>query len=269
MQYFNISSTQNSHVKNLVKLRDRKHRDRQKKILVEGYRELKHLVESNYDLLSLYYCSSFFKSKNSFELIDKIKESSNLNVFEMNESAFQKCSLRENPDGLIGISKPEEFNINKISTQSKTTILIIEGIEKPGNLGAIIRSADGSGVSAVILNDCIIDHYNHNVIRTSQGIVFRVPILKLEKNEIINWLNQNNFQTIATAPNAIKCYSEIKYSNKTAIILGSESKGLSNFFLNKIDEKIKIPMNGFADSLNVSTAAAICLYEINRQKNIN
>lgn len=263
-----IESPQNNHVKNLVKLRDRKHRNRQDKFIIEGLREIEHVINADYPVITIYYCPELFPSELHPQFLERLQANSGLQLIRMHASAFSKSSYREGPDGLIAISEAKEISLTSINLKENSTILILEGIEKPGNLGAIIRSADGAGVDAILLNNCLLDAYNPNAIRASQGLVFRLPIINVETDYLCQWLKDHQFVSFATSPNSDSSYSKQNYSQRTALLMGSESDGLSEKWLNQADYLINIPMKGYADSLNVSVATAICLYEINRQKNL-
>ena len=265
-----IESPQNNHVKNLVKLRDRKHRNRQDKFIIEGQREIEPALASDYTVNTLYYCPEYFNSDSASLLIERIKkntEQTNATI-RMHPKAFSKCSLREGPDGFIALSEAKYSQLDAIELKETSTLLILEGIEKPGNLGAIIRSADGAGVDAIVLDNCSLDCYNPNAIRASQGLLFRKPIVSVEHDYLITWLKKQQFTTVATSPRAELSYSEQSYPTRTALVMGSESHGLSEKWLGSAERLINIPMLGAADSLNVSVATAICLYEIMRQKTI-
>ena len=266
MESIYIESTNNKHVKNLVNLRDRKHRNRQDKFIIEGYREIEHAINAGYPLKTLYFCTELFPSESHSLLIQRLRINSKIQLIRMHASAFSKSSYREGPDGLIALSEAKEMDLSTLELKEDSTLLILEGIEKPGNFGAIIRSAEGAGVDAILLNNCLLDTYNPNAIRASQGIIFRLPIINVETEYLCKWLKNNEFIIIATTPNTQNSYSKQFYNGRTALLMGSESYGLSEKWLNQADHLINIPMKGFADSLNVSVATAICLYEINRQK---
>lgn len=265
-----IESLQNNHVKNLVKLRERKHRNRQERFIIEGHREIKHAIDAGYCIETLYYCPELFPNDLHAQFLDRIKSSQELlRRARMHPSAFSKASLREGPDGFIAVSEPKSHSLEQVKSEDPSTILVLEGIEKPGNLGAILRSADGAGVDAVFMIDCLLDIYNPNAIRSSQGLVFQIPIIELELKTAIEYLRRSSFEIIASSPHANLIYHQAHYSKKTALFMGSESNGLSQEAFSMVDTQIQIPMHGQADSLNVSVATAICLYEIKRQKNFN
>ena len=264
-----IHSRYNDQIKNLVKLRERKHRDRQERFLVEGIRELSHALSSDYILETIYYCPEYFPTGQHKQFIHNIRSQQKPLLVRVSKEAFAKASYREGPDGMIAVARKQTHSINGLGLSPEPLLLILEGIEKPGNLGAILRSADGAGADAIILVDCLLDLYNPNVIRASQGLLFSMPVICMQQTYLANWLSERNIQCIATTPDTLRPYWNIDYKEPTAFLLGSESSGLSDYWLNQATQHICIPMNGKADSLNVSVAAAICLYETQRQRNVN
>jgi len=175
-----IHSRQNDQIKNLVKLRERKHRDRRERFLVEGLREIGHAIGAGYDIEDLYYCPECFPSEAHSTFIDDLRRNETLRLTRVSEDAFNKASLREGSDGLLAVARQESNALSELKLPDDPMLLVLEGIEKPGNLGAILRSADGAGVDAVILVDCVLDLYNPSVIRSSQGLVFSLLIVQAE-----------------------------------------------------------------------------------------
>jgi TrmH family RNA methyltransferase len=261
-----IQSRQNDQVKNLVKLRERKHRDRQERFLVEGLRELGHAIGSGYEVETIYYCPECFPSAQHETFIADTCGNDGPPLVRMSEDAFSKAAYREGPDGIIAIAKQQSHSIQELELPAAPLLLVLEGIEKPGNLGAILRSADGAGADAVILVDCVLDLYNPNAIRSSQGLVFALPIVCTEQAYLSEWLTKHQIQTVATTPDTKSLHWDIDYKKPTALLFGSESDGLSDFWLRHTNERIRISMAGRADSLNVAAAAAVCLYEAKRQR---
>jgi TrmH family RNA methyltransferase len=266
MEEYYIQSRQNDQVKNLVKLRERKHRDRQSRFLVEGLREIGHALAAGFEITHLYTCTDFFPSDAHAEFVDGQRKQAAFPVIGMSPDAFSKASHREGPDGLIAVAIQQNSLLNDIKLSDPPLLLVLEGIEKPGNLGAILRSADGAGVDAVILVDCVLDLYNPNAIRSSQGLLFALPIVSTQRDSLVNWLDAKQITICATTPDTSKLHWDIDYSRGVALFMGSESKGLSRFWLDRAAQKIRIPMAGQADSLNVAAAAAVCLYEARRQR---
>jgi len=261
-----IHSRQNDQIKNLVKLRERKHRDRQACLLVEGLREIRHALDAGFQVDDLYYCPEFFPSDAHAELLTEVRHQRCLRLTRLSEEAYTKASLREGPDGLLAVAQQQANTLDRLKLPRQPLLLVLEGIEKPGNLGAILRSADGAGVDAVILVDCVLDLYNPNAIRSSQGLIFALPIASTSREKLDQWLDQNAIQIIAATPHTDKLHWQADYRPATALLLGSESNGLSDYWLEQATLKIRIPMAGRADSLNVAAATAVCLYEAARQR---
>ena len=266
MEELYIQSRQNDQVKNLVKLRERKYRERQSRCLIEGLREISHALTAGLEITHLYYCSDFFPSDLHATFIAEHKDADKFQVIGMSPDAFTKASHREGPDGLIAIAMQQGNVLADLLLDETPLLLVLEGIEKPGNLGAILRSADGAGVDAVILVDCVLDLYNPNAIRSSQGLLFALPIVSTDRDTLTNWLDVKNIVGCATTPGSKKLHWEVDYKQGLALYMGSESDGLSDYWLEKATHKIRIPMAGQADSLNVAAAAAVCLYEARRQR---
>lgn len=266
MEELYIQSRQNDQIKNLVKLRERKHRNRQERFLVEGMRELSHALNSDYELETIYYCPEYFPDDRHTQLIQQIRSRKELQLTRVSEEAFAKATYREGPDGIIAVARQQPHSIHSLKLSANPLLLILEGIEKPGNLGAILRSADGAGADAVILVDCLLDHYNPNAIRSSQGLLFSIPIVSTEQAYLAKWLSDHQIQRLATTPGASQLHWDVNCTAPTAFLFGSENNGLSQFWLDQATQQIRIPMAGKADSLNVSATVAICLYEAGRQR---
>jgi TrmH family RNA methyltransferase len=269
MEDFYIQSRQNDQVKNLVKLRERKHRDRQSRFLIEGLREIGHALTAGFEITQLYYCTDFFPSEAHATFIRVQKEQGDFPVVGMSPDAFTKASHREGPDGLLAIGVQQNNVLSDFKLSKTPLLLVLEGIEKPGNLGAILRSADGAGIDAVILVDCVLDLYNPNAIRSSQGLLFALPIVATTRDTLSEWLDANQILCCATTPDTEKLHWDVDYRQSIALFMGSESDGLTDYWLNRAEHKIRIPMAGQADSLNVAAAAAVCLYEARRQRKVD
>lgn len=261
-----IQSRQNEQIKNLVKLHERKHRDRQDRFLVEGLRELTHALEASYPIENIFYCPELFPTEAHSAFIREHRKPQSPTCIRISPQAFEKASLREGPDGIIAVGQQQNHALTSLQLPEHPLLLVLEGIEKPGNLGAILRSADGAGADAVILVDCVLDCYNPNAIRSSQGLLFALPLVTADRSALAKWLDQNKIQTYATSPAASKPLWDCDTRQATAILLGSEHAGLSSFWIQNANHCIHLPMLGQADSLNVAATAAICLYEARRQR---
>ncbi len=273
-----ISSLQNPRVKQLVKLRDRRPRDEAGVFLVEGYREIRRALEKGVTLKELYFSSEWFLGENEPALIEQAR-AAGAQAVELSKEAFAKVAYRERPDGLLAVApqwKRELRDLGEILERKAAGsgdpalqapfLLVVEAIEKPGNLGTILRSADAAGCDAVIVCDPVTDIFNPNVVRASTGVLFSVPLVVEESARVLAWLKERRIQTVATTPAAERIYSEVDLRGALAVVMGSEQYGLSEFWLKECDVPVRIPMAGQADSLNVAMATIITLFEAVRQR---
>lgn len=254
-----ITSFGNPKIKEVVRLKKASQRRGQNLILIEGRREITLAMENGIKIEELFYCEELLKG-------DKLKNIEQKKIISVTEEVFKKISYREHPDGLLALAQPEYKKLEGLKLSANPLIIILEAVEKPGNLGAILRTADAAGADAVIINDLKTDIYNPNVIRASQGTVFTSKVVISKIDETIKWLKKNKIKSLATTPDTKKNYSEADYKKGTAIIMGAEDKGLSEEWLDAADEKIKIKMAGKIDSLNVSVATAVIIFEALRQR---
>lgn len=263
-----ITSTSNTNVKQVIKLRNRNKRDKSKLFLIEGYREILRAYESKVEFVQLFICPEYFLKENEEKLINKIKNNALVNL--CTKSVFQKISYRDRPDGLLAIAKQIDVSFEKFKKTFKKFknpfFLIAESIEKPGNLGTILRSCDSAGVDCCIVCDPCTDIFNPNVVRASIGTLFSKPVFLASSDEMIAFLKENKVKIISATPHAEKYYTEVNLKGPIAIVVGTEQYGLSDKWMNNCDLQVKIPQKGIADSLNVATAATILLYEALRQR---
>jgi TrmH family RNA methyltransferase len=257
MQRETITSLQNLKIKNVVALRE-KSRERNKQMLfpVEGKREINMAVSGGYEIESLFVCPEFS------ERIDFSAKS----IYEVSRKVFEKIAYREDSDGFLALMKIKFNVLHDIKISRNPFIIVLESVEKPGNLGAILRTADAANVDAVIVCDPKSDFFNSNVIRSSLGCVFTVNTVTSSSKDVYEWLKKNNITIYATELESSQWYYNEDYTGGSAIVMGTESTGLSDFWLNKADKRIKIPMKGKADSLNVSVSTAIITFEAMRQR---
>ncbi|MCK5850021.1 MAG: RNA methyltransferase [Kiritimatiellae bacterium] len=260
-----IQSLTNKRVKTIVKLRQRSHRNGSGLMLIEGYRELKRALHNKHYPEELYICREFFQGENEPALIDSCRNAGTV-IIQCTPAVFQKLAYRDRPEGLLAVAPIVGIKLKDLSTPDNSLIVVIEATEKPGNLGTILRSADSAGANGVIVCDHCTDINNPNVVRASIGAIFALPIVETSTSEGISWLQKHDFRIIATTPHADKLYTDADLTGNIAIALGSEQYGLSNVWLEKADEKLRIPMLGQSDSLNVASAATILLYEAVRQR---
>jgi TrmH family RNA methyltransferase len=260
-----ISSLQNPRIKQLVKLRDRRPRDEAGVFLVEGYREIRRALESQVPLQELYFSPDWFLGENEPALI-ATAEKAGAKTFELTKDAFAKVAYRERPDGLLAVAAQWKRELGDLALGSTPFLLVVEAIEKPGNLGTILRSADAAGCDAVIVCDPVTDIFNPNVVRASTGVLFSVPLVVAESPRVLAWLQERRIRTVVTTPAAERVYSDVDLRGPLALVMGSEQYGLSAFWLQNATLPVRIPMAGQADSLNVAMATIVTLFEAVRQR---
>ncbi len=280
-----ITSLQNPRVKQLVKLRERRERDAAGLFLVEGYREIRRALEKGVQPKELYFSPDWFLGENEPALIEQARQAG-AQLFELSKEAFAKVAYRERPDGLLAVAAQwkrtlEDLNVAGFAdpgvlpsgpgsptpaTTKAPFLLVVEAIEKPGNLGTILRSADAAGCDAVIVCDPVTDVFNPNVVRASTGVLFSVPIVVSDSVSVHAWLKAKGIRTAATTPHTTNLYTQTDLRGPLAIVMGSEQYGLSEFWMKGADVLVRIPMAGQADSLNVAMATIITLFEAVRQR---
>lgn len=264
-----ITSLQNPKLKKAVKLADRKERNETGLFLIEGYRELKRASDSGVVVQTLFICPKLFLGSNEDALIEQIRKAG-AEIILCNEQVFQKLSYRDRPDGLVAIAvqmqRPLRDLIAQLASKKDPFLIIAEAIEKPGNLGTILRSADAAGVDGVIVCDRCTDIYNPNVVRASVGTLFTIPVVEASSAETLLWLQERKIKVVAATPSAKEEFTDANLTGGVAIAVGTEQLGLSEVWMQASDLKVRIPMHGVADSLNVATATTLLLYEVVRQR---
>ena len=262
-----ITSHQNQRIKNVIKLKNRRTREKTQKTLLEGYRLISRALIADFPVEECYFTPSMFLGKNE-DILLKTLQGKGANLIKVPESILQKMSYRDRPEGLIALSPIKEHKLKNIPIVKNGLYLVVEAIEKPGNLGSILRSADASGVNGLIICDKCTDLYNPNVLRASTGAIFSVPIAECSSLEAINWLHSNNIDTLAATPHAEKSYDCIDMTKSTAIVTGTEQFGLTPIWMKNSKIKVRIPMCGQIDSLNVAIATSILLFEASKQRRV-
>ena len=257
-----IQSVQNPLIKNILKLQEKsRERKKQQLFVVEGKREIELACKGQFDIDSLL----FIQQKIEY---DYLKQFNAREVIEITQEVYQKIAYRESTEGIIATAKSKYIDLNSlIFKNKKPLILVIEGIEKPGNIGAMIRSADAANIDAIILADPKTDQYNPNVIRSSVGGIFTKNIVISSSDEVIKFFKKNNIRMYAATLQNSNKYTDEDYTEASAIIVGTEANGLTQIWRDHSTKNINIPMQGEIDSMNVSVAAAIILFEAKRQRN--
>jgi TrmH family RNA methyltransferase len=265
-----LSSLQNARIKHVIELRERRTRDQSKQFIIEGYREILRAFEGNSKIDSFFYCPELFLGENENALIQSIADKG-AQLFVCSENVFRKMSYRDRPDGLIAIASQERQGLDHLKNLLKNKnhspfLVVAEAIEKPGNLGTILRSSDAVHLDALIVCDKCTDIYNPNVVRASVGTLFTVPVIESGGEETILWLKKQNISIVAATPSADLEYTKADLTKPIAIAVGTEQLGLSDRWMQQADIQVKIPMLGVADSLNVAMATTLLLYEALRQR---
>lgn len=260
-----VSSTQNNRVKTVVKLRERQHREELGLMLVEGRREVACALQGGVEFVELYACEPWLRSEGDASLLEEARKRGIL-VVSCTPRVFEKMVFGDRAEGLLGVARPHWISLGELETAASALLLVIEGIEKPGNLGAIFRSADAAGVTGVVLCEPRTDLFNPNAIRSSLGTLFTVPAVVSGAAEALAWLKARRLLLVAATPQGEQVYTSVDYRTPCAILLGSEHAGLSSFWLEAADARVRIPMRGRADSLNLAMSATILAFEAARQR---
>lgn len=260
-----ITSASNPQIKDLVRLRDRRHRDRTGTFVVEGYRSILRAAEAGLVFERLYVSPGLFLGSNESQLIERIA-GTGTPVIEVAVEPFRKAAYRDRPEGLLAVARQFATSIEALQPGAEPLLLVVEAIEKPGNLGTMLRTADAAGCDAVIVCDPTTDPFNPNVVRASTGMLFVVPLAVASTDETIEWLHRHRIATFATTPATETLHTDVDLTGAVAIVVGTEQYGLSDTWLERADHRIRIPMAGAADSLNAAMAAGITLFEAVRQR---
>jgi TrmH family RNA methyltransferase len=254
-----ITSLQNPRVKHLVKLReDKKQRQQDGLILVEGFDELTLALSCGFTPNTLLTAPELASQTLTFPHAEE--------YVTVSRAVFEKVSYRDNPDGWMGIFPMPARTLADLTLSEAPLVIVAESVEKPGNLGAILRTADAAHVDAVLVCDPRVDVWNPNVIRASRGAVFAVPVVEVKSPEALSWLRSRKMRVLAATPSAEALYTSVEMKGPLAIAVGTEDEGLTNFWMQQADLRVKIPMAGKVNSLNVSIATALMTYEALRQR---
>jgi TrmH family RNA methyltransferase len=260
-----ITSTSNPRVKAAARLRGRRERDREHLTLIDGVRETLRALAGGATLREAFVLPDVLVDQEAHALRERLTEES-VPVVELGKDAFQKLAYGDRLDGVVAVAETPPATLDELILPPEPLLAVIEGVEKPGNLGAVLRSADGAGVNAVIIADSATDLFNPNIIRASIGTVFAVPVAVASSGEVLEWLRRREIDIIAARVQASVDYMQADYRGAVAIALGSEARGLSDPWGELARASVRVPMLGVADSLNVSATAAVLFYEALRQR---
>jgi len=259
--HFKITSTSNPKIKSLLALEKPRERRKQQLFVIEGLKELKLALEAGYKIGNLFYCDELVNLQEA--LPGMVHEKL---LIPVSKEVFDKIAVRENSGGVIAVAEMKTHRLEDLQLSNHPLLLVLEAVEKPGNLGAILRTADAANVDAVIVCDPHTDLYNPNAIRSSVGCVFTKQVAATTSSEAIAWLKKKQAAIYCTYLQASRPYHEVDYRPGCAIVMGTEATGLSQQWIDNATANIIIPMQGKIDSMNVSTAAAVVVFEARRQR---
>jgi RNA methyltransferase, TrmH family len=260
-----ITSVQNPRVKDAVRLRASRHRAKQGRFLINGARELLQALRGQVPLVELFLCAGLCKLPEAQEVLARVGEFKT-DVWHVPPDVFEKMAYGARHDGVLAVAETSNRLLAELEPAGRGLIAVLEGLEKPGNVGAVLRSADAAGVAAVLVAEAGTDLFNPNCIRASLGTVFTLPVCTTSAGEALEWLRRRGARIFAARLEAKRPYTEVDLVENAAVGLGSEARGLSEAWRAKDVTPIKLPMRGTADSLNVSAASAVLFYEALRQR---
>ena len=261
-----ITSTSNPKLKYVVRLRSCSAREESGEMIVEGYRECRRALDNGYRPRAVFHCPEcYLKNENEPTLVEECRRLG-AEVYTCSRACFGKIAYKERPDGLLMVGPHVSIRLADLVLPENALVIVTESIEKPGNLGTILRSADAAKVAAVIVCDRATDIHNPNVVRASTGTMFSVPIVEATSDEALSYLKAHGFRILAATPHAERLHFEVDLTGNVAIALGAEQYGLTRKWMDGAELRVRIPMLGLADSLNVSAAATILVYEAVRQR---
>ncbi len=260
-----ITSLSNQLVKDAIKLRDHRQRAKQGRFFIDGAREMLQAIQGGVNFLEIFICEPLCASSEAQRVFEQ-SDHLNATIWHVTPEVFEKLAFGNRREGVLAIAETPRYTIDQLVLSDQALIAVLEGLEKPGNVGAVIRSADAAGISAVVVAGPHTDLYNPNCIRASLGTIFTKPVCEATTPDTIRWLQQRGCKIFAARLDSTRNYTDADYRGNTAIVLGSEASGLSAEWQAADVIPIKLPMLGTADSLNVSATAAVLFYEALRQR---
>ncbi len=260
-----ITSLQNPLVRTILKLDKSRERRKQNLFSIEGIREIKLAIDAGFEIQNILFCSEYISAEN---LKNELNLPTDFQLTDTSSMVFDALVYRKAIANALALAKPKTYDFGDIDTSKQVLILIIDAVEKPGNLGAMLRTCDAAGVDAIVVCDPKTDVYNPNCIRSSLGAVFTKKTIVTTSEDCMAWLNKNHIATYITFLDSARNYTLEDYTKSTAIVVGSEARGLQKQWLEKGFKSIIIPQFGKVDSMNVANSAAIVIYEAVRQRNL-
>jgi len=260
-----ITSRSNPRIAAVAGLRDRRERERQGLTVVDGSREVRRAIDSGADVVEAFVCGPLLAGPDARAGLDALERRGTL-VTAVSQGVFEKLAFGDRAEGLLAVVRIPDLSLERLALPADPLVAVIEGVEKPGNIGAVLRSADGAGADALVAASPRTDLFNPNAIRASAGTIFSVPLAAAPAADALAWVRAAGLRIVATRVEADRPYTETDLTGPIAIVLGAEADGLTAAWSAPDIEAVRIPMRGIADSLNVSVAAALLLFEARRQR---
>ena len=262
-----LTSFANPRVKAAGALRDRRQRDRTGLTLIDGARELRRALEAGVTVVEAFVCEPLLAGPDARAVFDRLR-ANGTTLHTTSEPVFAKLAFGERAEGIVAVVRIPTTRLDDLALPPVPLIVVIEGVEKPGNVGALLRSADGAGVDAVVVASPRTDLFNPNAIRASAGTIFSVPLAVAATADVIAWLRARSIRIVATRVEAERLYTATNLRGPVAIVVGAEDDGLTDAWTGPEVDAVRLPMLGVADSLNVSVSGAVLLYEARRQRGL-
>ena len=247
-------------------LKKRRVRDETHLFRIEGHREIDRALEAGVDVRCVIYCDTLPRFTRSEETLKRLKAQLDASTYATSSSVFSNLSQWQNPDGLLVIAEQPSIALADFKVDTNGVFLVIDGVEKPGNLGSMFRTADATGCSGILISDPVVDLFNPNVIRASLGTVFTMPSALASSTRVAEWLRKKDLRIVSCSPRATRSYLEVSLGANCAIVIGSEKDGLNESWVENSNTIVRLPNVGYADSLNAAMAANAMLFEAYRQR---
>ena len=260
-----LTSTANPRIRAAAALRDRRERDRTGLTIVDGAREVRRAIESGAHVSEAFVCESLLAGPDAKTALDRLR-ADGIAIESVSETVFTKLAFGDRAEGMVAIVRIPSLDLADLVVPVDGLVVVLEAIEKPGNVGAVLRSADGAGADALVAVDPRTDLFNPNAIRASAGTSFSIPIAVASSAAVQVWLGERGLRVVTARVDAVRLYTDADLTGPIAIVLGAETEGLSAAWIGPGFEAVRLPMLGVADSLNISVSAAVLLYEARRQR---
>ncbi|GAA4404191.1 RNA methyltransferase [Fodinibacter luteus] len=266
MAELHVTSASNPRIRAVLALRRRRVREAEGRTIVDGYDELGLALDAGVVPDTVLHCPELMLDPQRQGALVEQARAVGATTVRLSRAAFEKAAYREGPDGFLAVVPVAGAALDDLDLPPDPLVLVCEALEKPGNLGAVLRTADAAGVAAVVAADPLTDWGNPNVVRASKGTVFSVPVAAATTREVLEWLRRNGIRLVATTPDTETAHTAVDYRGAVAIAVGTEKEGLTDVALRAADARVRIPMAGRVNSLNAATAAAVVVYEAVRQR---